>query len=76
MTKRYFKPCLKACKIEDVRFHDLRHTYASLLISENVSIKYIQTQMSHASCQTTLDIYSHILQEVEEKAVNVLDGVL
>lgn len=64
MTKRYFKPCLKAFNIENVRFHDLRHTFASLLISENVSIKYIQTQMGHASCQTTLDIYSHILQEV------------
>lgn len=76
MTKRYFKPCLKACNIENVRFHDLRHTFASLLISENVSIKYIQTQMGHASCQTTLDIYSHILQEVEEKAVSVLDSVL
>lgn len=43
MVKRHFRPALKTADIEQIRFHDMRHTYASLLIEQGENIKYIQT---------------------------------
>ena len=48
-------------KIEDFRFHDLRHTYTSLLIAQGENIKFIQSQLGHASIQTMMDRYGHLL---------------
>ena len=55
-----------------MRFHDLRHTYASLLIDQGENIKYIQTQLGHSKIQTTLDIYGHLLNEVNTESANKL----
>jgi integrase len=46
-----------------MRFHDLRHTYASLLIEERAHVKYISEQLGHASMQTTLDRYGHLFDQ-------------
>ncbi len=43
-----------------MRFHDLRHTYASQLIRKGAHPKYIQEQMGHSSIQVTMDIYGHL----------------
>jgi integrase len=43
-----------------VRFLDLRHTYASLLIQTTAPAKYIQEQLGHASIQVTMDVYGHL----------------
>src|SRR5947209_1511336 len=51
---------LRRAELRRIRFHDLRHTYASLLIAQGAHPKYIQVQLGHASIQTTLDRYGHL----------------
>jgi len=75
VIKRRFLPLLKKADIKRIRFHDLRHTYASILIAQNVPIKYIQSQMGHSSIQVTLDRYGHLLPEVYTQGIKALDDV-
>ena len=58
--RRAFYKVLEAAKLRRVRFHDLRHTYASLLIQTTAPAKYIQEQLGHASIQVTMDVYGHL----------------
>ncbi len=46
-----------------MRFHDLRHSFASLLIEQGAHVKYISEQLGHASVQTTLDRYGHLFDQ-------------
>jgi hypothetical protein len=46
-----------------MRFHDLRHTFASLLIAQGAHVKYISEQLAHASVQITLDRYGHLFDQ-------------
>nr|MBL0717638.1 site-specific integrase [Desulfobacterales bacterium] len=55
MLKRHFFPVLKKAGVKRIRFHDLRHTYASLLIEQGENIKYIQSQLGHSSPTMTLN---------------------
>jgi len=57
----HFKPALRRAGLPDIRFHDLRHTYASLLILTGEHPKFVQSQLGHASITTTLDRYGHLL---------------
>jgi integrase len=61
LVKRRFLPALERAELPRIRFHDLRHTYASLLIAAGEHPKYIQSQLGHASITTTLDRYGHLL---------------
>ncbi len=58
--RKAFHRCLKQAGIRQVRFHDLRHTYASQLIRKGANPKYIQEQMGHSSIQVTMDTYGHL----------------
>jgi integrase len=53
--------------------HALRHTYASLLINNHVSLAYIKAQLGHASIETTVDIYGHLIRGDTKRAVDQLD---
>src|SRR5919112_5398454 len=53
------KPLLKHAKLRPIRFHDLRHTCATLLLSKDVNPKVVSEMLGHASVSITLDIYSH-----------------
>jgi integrase len=66
--KREFPRVLKAAGLRQIRFHDLRHTFTSLLIAQGESPKYIQSQLGHSSITTTLDRYGHLMPEVNEAA--------
>lgn len=46
---RYFEPALTKAKLPKMRFHDLRHTYASLLIEQGENIKYLQNQLGYSN---------------------------
>lgn len=61
MVKRHFLPALSFAGLRRVSFHSLRHSYTSLLIAQGENIKFIQSQLGHASIQTTLDRYGHLL---------------
>ncbi len=57
----------------NLRFHDLRHTFASIMIAQGVSVPDVQKLMRHSSYQTTMDIYRHILPNQLEKAIQALE---
>lgn len=62
--------------IKKVTFHALRHTHASFLISEGVSIYYISKRLGHASISVTLDTYSHLLRSLSDKESNKTIAIL
>ena len=68
MMERKFEPALRRAKLRKIRFHDLRHTYASLLIDQCEQPKYIQAQMGHASISITMDVYGHLMKDVNSEA--------
>jgi len=59
-----------------VRFHDLRHLNVALRLEQGQNIKYIQSQLGHASIQTTIDRYGHLLKEVNTEQAMKLDNAL
>lgn len=60
----------------DIPLHGLRHTSATLLISQNVDVKTVSNRLGHAQTSTTMDIYSHALKKMDEQAAAVLDDLL
>ena len=76
MVQRYFQKGLMAAGVPLIRFHDLRHTYASLLLSQGENIKYIQTQLGHSSPTVTLNVYSHLMKEENQEAVCRLENTI
>ncbi len=63
-------------KLPDIPFHGLRHTSATLLISENVDIRTVSARLGHAQTSTTMNIYAHSLKELDEKAADTLGNLL
>ncbi|WP_159115417.1 tyrosine-type recombinase/integrase, partial [Clostridium neonatale] len=55
------------------KFHDLRHTYATRLFERGVNPKTVQKLLGHSKLTVTMDTYTHVLDNVKEKAVNELD---
>ena len=76
ISQRVFAPALKKAGLRTIRFHDLRHTAASLLIAQGENPKYIQKQMRHASIQVTFDRYGHLFPDTNRAVGRRLDQVL
>jgi len=76
MVNRQFDPVLEKAKIERIRFHDLRHTYASLLIEQGENIKYIQNQLGHSSPTVTLNVYAHLMKPTNQEAASRLENAI
>jgi integrase len=76
LRNRRFKPLLKRAGLPNIRFHDLRHTCATLLLSRNVHAKVVSEMLGHASVSITLDIYSHLMPDMQEKAAKALEEAL
>jgi integrase len=74
MYFRYFKPALKKAGLGNIRFHDLRHTYASLLIEQGENIKYIQTQLGHSNPTITLNVYAHLMRPYNQESAKRLEN--
>src|SRR3954452_13691079 len=64
---------LEKAELRRVRFHDLRHTFASLLIQQGESLAYVKDQLGHASIQITVDVYGHLVPGGNCAAVDLLD---
>lgn len=75
LVKREFHTALDRAGLRRIRFHDLRHTYTSILISKNFNIKFIQSQVGHASIVTTIDRYGHLFQIDNEGAGKKIDEI-
>jgi len=72
-VRKAFNVMLKKAGLRKIRFHDGRHSYASLLISNGVSLAYIRDQLGHSSIKTTVDIYGHLIPRSMQHVVNELD---
>ena len=66
-------PALEEAGLPHMRMHDLRHTYASLLIAQGESLKYVQEMLGHTSIKVTADTYGHLLKETHRAAALRLD---
>jgi len=62
--------------LNGVRFHDLRHTFASLMLLRGAKPKVISEALGHSSVAFTMDTYSHIIKGMQEDAMALLDEVL
>jgi len=76
MVQRHFSPALKRAGCPRIRFHDLRHTTASLLLDQGENIKYISAQLGHANPTTTLNIYAHLMKTENQAAVCRLEKTI
>ncbi|MFO7997158.1 MAG: site-specific integrase, partial [Dehalococcoidia bacterium] len=71
-----FAAIVRKAGLKQVRFHDLRHTFASLMLQRGAKPKVISECLGHASVAFTLDVYSHIIEGMQEEAMALLDEVL
>lgn len=76
MVNRFFRPALESAGIDRIRFHDVRHTYASLLIEQGENIKYIQTQLGHSNPTVTLNVYAHLMKPTNQAAAIRLEKAI
>ena len=67
-----FRRKVKKYKMPVIRFHDLRHTFATIALSHNVHVKVVQEILGHASSRTTLDVYSHVMPTMQEQSLEIL----
>jgi integrase len=76
IVNRHFKPLLKRAGLPSIRWHDLRHTYATLLLSRGTHPTYVQKSLGHASVQLTLDRYSHWMPSMGRNTAEGIDEAL
>lgn len=75
--ERIWRPALRGAELPiTTRFHDLRHYYASLLIRHGESVKTVQVRMGHSSAMETLDTYSHLWPDSDDRTREAVDSVL
>jgi integrase len=73
LVKRYFLPAIEHAGLRRIRFHDLRHSFGSLLIQGGASLVYVKEQMGHSSIQVTVDTYGHLIPGANVNWVDRLD---
>lgn len=71
----HFSWLIEKYGLRKVRFHDLRHTCASLLLSNGISMKQIQIWLGHSTFSTTADIYAHLDYSAQEASANAMNGM-
>jgi integrase len=76
VTAHRFKPLLKRAGLPEIRFHDLRHTCATLLLSKNVNPKIVQEMLGHATISQTMDTYSHVMPGMGNVAAEAIESAL
>ncbi|KAF0249443.1 MAG: integrase family protein [bacterium] len=77
LVRRHFKPALKRAELsETLRLYDLRHSCATLLLSENENPKVVSERLGHSRINITLDTYSHVLPSMQQAASDKLEKLL
>lgn len=74
--RRSFKAVLRRAGLPDIRFHDLRHTAATLLLAAGENMRTIQEMFGHSRFSTTADIYAHVLPDQQRQTADKMDAVL
>ena len=71
-----FNNFLKKNKLKHIRLHDLRHTNATLMLTQGISPKVAQMRLGHSDYSTTMNIYSHVLKSVETEAAEKIENAI
>ena len=72
LKNRQFRICLEKAGLRRIRFHDLRHSFSTILIQNGESIVYVQNQLGHSTIRMTIDVYTHWIPSENRDAVNRL----
>jgi integrase len=73
ILQRNFAPLLKKAGLPPLRFHDLRHTTATLLLKQKIHPKIVSEMLGHSTISMTLDTYSHVLPDMQRDATEAFD---
>ncbi len=76
VVRNTFQPMLKRAGLPDIRFHDLRHTCATLLLMADENPKVVQERLGHSKIEMTLNTYSHVLPTMQDRAATKMQAIL
>lgn len=76
ISKEEFKRILKKSKIDDMRFHDLRHSCATILLKEGIHPKIVSEMLGHSTIGITMDTYSHVIPSLQKEAAQKMDTIV
>jgi integrase len=68
-----FNKAIKAAAVTKIRFHDLRHTHATICLEAGMSLKEVQERLGHSSIKTTGDVYAHVTNAMKEKSIDLYE---
>ena len=74
--RKDFKRLLKESGLPAIRFHDLRHTGASLLLNNGIPVIIVSRRLGHARPSITLDVYGHLIPEKQKEVTILMDQLL
>jgi integrase len=74
--KVYYKRLFKQIGLPDLRFHDLRHTFATLLLANGINVKVVSEALGHANITITLQTYVHVMPHMQQQAVEKMQSLL
>jgi len=75
-VRRSFNRLIELANVPKIRFHDLRHTHATLLLSKGVPPKVVAERLGHSNIKITLDTYSHVLPTMQEDVIRKIDEII
>ena len=76
LTHEFVRILSKAANLPRIRFHDLRHTHATQLLSVGVHPKIAQERLGHSTVSITLDLYSHVMPGMQQDAASKVDAAI
>lgn len=74
-VNKVYKKCLDKAGLPDLRFHDLRHSAATLMLQEGIHPKVVQERLGHSDISLTLNTYSHVLPSMQAEAAEKMDDL-
>jgi integrase len=74
--RRAFRKLLKASGLPKIRFHDLRHTAASLMLNHGIPVLIVSKRLGHSKPSITLDVYGHLIPSKQEEAAQLMDDLM
>ena len=74
--RRDFRQLLAASGLPKIRFHDLRHTAASLMLNHGIPVLSVSKRLGHSKPSFTLDVYDHLIPSKQEEAAQLMDDLM
>jgi len=74
--RRAFRRLLKASGLPKIRFHDLRHTAASLMLNHGIPVLIVSKRLGHSKPSITIDVYGHLIPSQQEEAAQLMDNLI